>query len=626
MFMLMAVLASVIFGITDIIFMHKDKKFLAMFFSTIRDILCCNFLTIGILEIVWQFTNGKSFFPVSNYTKYFPFIYFGMLLAVGFLWMFVFALIDRQIEYKTEKIQKKWQKVLRIVSIVLFALGIAAFTGTIWGKETFGDIAPDQMLINMFAPREGTSDDIMDTLWTGPVFQTAAATLFFSIITLSNRIIIFIKNEKEQKLFTNLARTIIALVLAAAMLIGGVSYGVVQFELTKILKMYVIKSSFIEDNFVDPRDVKMEFPEKKRNLIHIYLESMENSYISKDMGGNMDENLIKPLTDLTKEGFSFSHLEKGFGGPVATTGCVWSVAAMVNMNCGIPMKVTTGANNYGEPGKFMPGAIAIGDILASQGYEQSLMFGATAKFGGLNFFYESHGNFNIKDYDYAKESGQIPKDYNVWWGYEDDKLFEFAKTELTRLYETGKPFNFVMETADTHFPDGYVSKNTPRTRNSQYADVIAYSASEVAKFVEWIKEQPFYDNTTIVLIGDHNSMDPNFFKDFDESYTRTTFNLILNPAPSIGKIPTERMKNRWFFNGDMFPTILASIGVKIEGDKLALGTNLFSDEQTLFEKYGGKKGWQKANKEFELASSYYNNYILKGEVVPFDPKNVTYYK
>jgi len=36
----------------------------------------------------------------------------------------------------------------------------------------------------------------------------------------------------------------------------------------------------------------------------------------------------------------------------------------------------------------------------------------------------------------------------------------------------------------------------------------------------------------------------------------------------------------------MYPTTLAALGVKIEGDRLALGTNLFSGKKTLTEEYG----------------------------------------
>lgn len=234
------------------------------------------------------------------------------------------------------------------------------------------------------------------------------------------------------------------------------------------------------------------------------------------------------------------------------------------------------------------------------------MFGADANFGGLNFYYKSHGDFNILDWRGVKEKGWIPEDYNVWWGYEDDKLYEFAKRELTRLSETGKPFHFCMETADTHFPDGYQVPGMPTPYESPYANVILYSQEQTVKFVRWIQEQPFYENTTIVLIGDHLSMDQKFFEGFDTNYKRTCFNLILNPAPNVRDIDNSRLHNRDWANFDMFPTMLASIGVEIEGNRLGIGTNLFSDEQTLFE----RDGIEFVNEILEKRSNFYNENIL----------------
>jgi phosphoglycerol transferase len=37
---------------------------------------------------------------------------------------------------------------------------------------------------------------------------------------------------------------------------------------------------------------------------------------------------------------------------------------------------------------------------------------------------------------------------------------------------------------------------------------------------------------------------------------------------------------------DMFPTTLAALGCQIEGDRLGLGANLFSDQPTLMERVG----------------------------------------
>ncbi len=627
MFILMAVLAGLLVGAADAFVLKRGKNLFHQICVLVGDAIGSNLISLFVTDVIYKYFDRVSLFPLTIHSNKLPFIYFAITFVIGMACVFVLSLIDSKLRYEKRAQQKKIYTALNIVSVVLTALGTAAFTGTLWGQDQFEGVEPDQMIINLFSPTEGTNPEVMESLWKGPVLQTVTVTFFFALFALSRRVLKMKRTEKEICIFPIVLRRVISGVLSLAIFIGGVAFGVKEFQLQQLYSMYTTESDFIEVNFADPREVKLQFPDKKRNLIHIYLESMENTFLSKKQGGYLQENLMKPLTDLAKEGISFSHRKKGFGGPVIATGSTWSVASMINMHSGLPMKVPTGGNDYGSQDNFLPGAVMLGDILESQGYEQSLMFGASAKFGGLNFMYESHGDYNILDYDGVKEKGWIPEDYKVWWGYEDDKLYEFAKRELTRLHETGKPFNFVMETADTHCQDGYVGPNTPTPRDSQYANVIAYSASEVTKFVRWIQKQPFYENTTIVLIGDHLSMDKKFFKDMDENYLRTTFNLILNPAGDLLDIPKSRTQNRWYFNGDMFPTILASIGVKIEGEKLGLGTNLFSGEPTLFEMHGeGEKGWQKANDLMKLKSEFYNENILVGNNEPFDTKNVSEYK
>lgn len=629
LFISLGIVAGLIIGLLDVMVFKRGKKPINKIFAVIGDVLASNIVSVYVMDLIHRVFLDCSVFKLAPITKALSFGYMGLTAGIGFLWILTVALLDGRMFCKKETVKfKKTLTFTSVLSVVLVALGMAAFTGTNWSKETFGDVDPDQMIVNIFSPADGTSSEIMGTLWKGPVLQTVAVTFLFALFVFSSRALYMQSKVKEngRRIFSVAFRKIIAFILAIAFIAGGIAYGIREFQLVTLYDMYYSESEFIAANFANPREVKMKFPKEKRNLIHIYLESMENTYLSKDLGGYMDENLIKPLSDLAEEGVTFSHLEEGFGGPVATMGCTWSVASMVNMTTGLPMKVPTGGNDYGSPNNFLPGAVTLGDILKAQGYEQTLMFGATAKFGGLNYFYESHGGFNMLDYDGVKEKGWIPKDYKVWWGYEDDKLYEFAKRELTRLGETGKPFHFVMETADTHCQDGYVSPKTPTPRDSQYANVIAYSADEVTKFVRWIQDQPFYENTTIVLIGDHLSMDKKFFADMDKSYHRTTFNLILNPANNLQYIPEERRFNRWWYNGDMFPTILASMGVIIEGDRLGLGTNLFSGTPTIMEENGeGRKGWDFINEAFSCKSDMYNETILVGNNEPFDNKNVTEY-
>ena len=64
--------------------------------------------------------------------------------------------------------------------------------------------------------------------------------------------------------------------------------------------------------------------------------------------------------------------------------------------------------------------------------------------------------------------------------------------------------------------------------------------------------------------------------------TRFVYNVFLN-AENATDI---HAKNRRFCTMDFFPTVLASIGVDIKGNRLGLGTDLFSGEKNLAE--GGR--------------------------------------
>lgn len=479
-----------------------------------------------------------------------------------------------------EKLKKRDYIIKTLLSLG-FILGLVFIFFSTWFVGFFGQITPEQFLFNLKAPLKGTESGMTGEILKSPVLNIVLCTIPFLIFVNLKYDIFMVNKNNEKKVFLNKKRVrIISIVLSMVIMIGGVSFGVNKLQLQKVAKAYLSSSTYLADNYVDPRDVKMTFPKKKRNLIHIYLESVENSYLNKELGGYMDVNLMPELTELYKEGLSFSNTDK-FGGPHTTYASEWSVAAMINMGAGLPLKIPMGRNSYGKAGSFLPGAITIGDILEAQGYNQTIMFGADADFGGLTTYFTTHGKFNIFDHKAAKEKGLIPKDYDVWWGYEDDKLYEYAKDEITRLANEDKPFNFTMETADTHFPDGYLSEKAEKKHDSQYANVISYSTKEAVNFVKWIQKQPFYKDTTIVITGDHPSMDKKFFKDFDPNYERTIINLILN-AP----VTTDNVQNRQYAPFDMFPTILSTLGVEIEGDRLGLGTNLYSNKKTIIEEQG----------------------------------------
>lgn len=614
-------ITGIILALANHFLFEKNKKTLAIVNDLLFFIVPFNIVSLSLLKYLFSKPN---ILESSIYTSVFSLIYIGFTLICGAIFLFTKSILNSKVilsskinfSKSTDESTKK-SLLIKVISILFFIIGVTFIFFSNWFIDYFGIITPEQFLFNLKSPLKGTSTDMFKEIFMTPVFAIIASTTVFLIFMNFSYDISLTKDSIKKKILSKRILSKVSFILAFVCLVIGVPYGSHKLNLSKVVKAYYSNSNYFDENYVDPRDVKMSFPSKKRNLIHIYLESIENTYLSEELGGYMNYNLMPELTELSKEGISFSNNDK-FGGPYQTYGSSWSVAGMVNMSAGIPLKIPIGANSYGKSGSFLPGTITIGDILEAQGYNQTIMFGADSDSGGLTTFFNTHGSFNIFDYKSAKEKGLIPKDYNVWWGFEDDKLYEYAKDELTRLHKEGKPFNFTMETADTHFPDGYLSENVENKYPEQYSNVIAYSTKEAVKFIRWIQEQPFYENTTIVVTGDHLSMDKNYFKEFDPSYHRTIFNLILN-AP----ITTDNVKNREFAPFDMFPTILASMDVQFEGDKLGLGTNLFSDKKTLIE----EEGLESLQDGLERNSNYFNDkFISEKRNSIFENTLVTYRK
>ena len=103
------------------------------------------------------------------------------------------------------------------------------------------------------------------------------------------------------------------------------------------------KSTYIEDNYVDPATTTLTFPEKKRNLIYIFLESMEMSYSDRDSGGLFDESLIPELTELAKDtnniDFAGKDQSTKLDGGNALKYSTWTMAGMWAATSGLPLKM-----------------------------------------------------------------------------------------------------------------------------------------------------------------------------------------------------------------------------------------------------------------------------------------------
>ena len=460
--------------------------------------------------------------------------------------------------------------------------------------ETWGGLSIDEIIFHLKVPLEGTN---MDVVIDGINRCVPIAVVMFLMMTA---VLIGMKQKKKV--------TIICMFLIMSLSIGttvkAAYHMYEELDVEKYLKNQKQESELIQKSYVDPRSVSITFPEKRRNLIYIYLESMESTYASKDAGGEFDENYIPELTDLARNNVSFSNSDK-LGGAYTVTGSTWTMAAIFAQTLGLPLKLPENVNNQNEVlqdnNSLSTSAYNLEDILGENGYKQCFMIGSNASFGGRRSYFNSHSECEIWDIFTARESGKIPDDYDVWWGYEDIKLFEYAKEKLLQMQESEQPFHLTLLTADTHGEDGYVCELCEdEFGDNQYANVLACSSKRVSEFVQWVQEQPFYENTTIILTGDHLTMDSDFCEDLDY-YDRRVYNAFIN-LPDGLDTSFEKTHYREFTTMDMFPTTVAALGAKIEKNKLGLGTNLFSNEKTLVEKYG----IEELNQELMKKSVFYD--------------------
>jgi len=482
-----------------------------------------------------------------------------------------------------EKQPSKWKEILlkilywvgEILTVFLAGLSVLLALSVRWMFATWTNLSMDELVYHLTAPLDGTNTDM--------IWDYVRVCAVPTILVIFFLILILIAWRKKEKV--HLFRGIINLVALVGIIVM-LGYTWTELGVGDYLKDQNTESKFIEDEYVDPTDVEVVFPEQKRNLIYIFLESMETTYSDVDDGGAFDENVIPELTEIAQTNEDFSGADPKLNGGYSLAGTTWTMGAMFAQTSGLPLNISISANDMDTQDSFFPGVTTLGDILSDAGYTQTLLIGSEAQFGGRKLYFQEHGNYEMEDYSYAIENGLIPSDYKVWWGYEDQKLFEFAKEKLLQLSQGDEPFNLTMLTVDTHFEDGYVCEQCPTEYDTQYSNVMACSSRQVGEFLKWIQQQDFYENTTIVISGDHPTMDSDYCAEIDQegNYDRRVFTAYINAAAYA-----QDQQERTYSTFDNFPTTLAALGVQIDGDRLGLGTNLFSGTKTLLEEFGNSK-------------------------------------
>ncbi len=356
-------------------------------------------------------------------------------------------------------------------------------------------------------------------------------------------------------------------------------------------------SNFYAENYVDVLSKPLKNTQK-RNVIVIFAESFnENLRVVDEEGIALQDsdsirfsNFIEGYVQRWTQGALFSALT---GVHIHYVSDFWRYKKKMKYTRYMGMMVLEAdeINKLGERFEFdTPNIGSVGKLSAKDGYQNLFVKGGHLDFSGTRNFLTANGFLAENIYgmlELEKELGHIENKINNFQGYDDTVTFNVFKRKISEL-DAEKPFFAVMFTLDTHL--GYtvslkeVQKETIKNLND---------------FIGWFKKQAFYENTTLVVLGDHNPMGAKV-KTGAKIYN-AFFNLPDNLKQDV-------KKERTFNQIDMFPTLLEIMGYELPERKAGVGVSLFSDKKTLAERYSYQKQVDIFNKN---DSFYYQLWQLK---------------
>lgn len=332
-------------------------------------------------------------------------------------------------------------------------------------------------------------------------------------------------------------------------------------------------------------------PVSKRNLILIYIESLENTYSNTSIFGR---DLLKPLHDLSPNAHSFQNY-------LQAKGADWTIAGIIATQCGIPLQTYGhGKNDFGSKVKsFMPGAICLGDILKDAGYKNVFLGGAFVSFSGKSTFLKDHGYDELYGRTQWEEMGEGERNMGAW-GLYDDLLFKHARDKVHSLAKQGAPYNLTIHTVDTHHPDGFINATCKEQNGKGLADVVECTSRIVANFITDLRDTGYLQNTDIVILGDHLAMPNTLYTQLQNAQERTVYNSFI----TTGWLKKNRETMLHF---DMFPTILYMMGFRFPQNRLALGSSGFGQTNKRYEMMR-QYGLEEVNRKLAGSSKTYRSF------------------
>lgn len=300
--------------------------------------------------------------------------------------------------------------------------------------------------------------------------------------------------------------------------------------------------------------------QKGKNVIVIQMEAFQNFPLHQSLDG---QELTPVLNGLAGEGFYFPHVFQQVG-PGNT-----SDAEFMSNTSVYPIATLAMSTGFGD--RELPG---LPRLLRDKGYEAYTFHVNKVGFWNRNELYPALGFNGYYDKGYFKN------DHFNAFGASDEQLYATAVEKLAALQKKGTPFYAQLVTASSHhpfqIPDSFKKIKVPDklqgTMLGDYLTAVNYTDYAVGTLIDGLKQQGMWENTVLVLYGDHFGLQP---KDvpaeqveealgtpYDDRISRFNIPLIIHvPGMEQGQV-VERTGGQL----DVLPTVANLLGVALKDE------------------------------------------------------------
>jgi len=204
--------------------------------------------------------------------------------------------------------------------------------------------------------------------------------------------------------------------------------------------------------------------------------------------------------------------------------------------------------------KLSPTQATLASVLKDNGYTTGAVIGSAvldSRFGlnhGFDFYYD-HFDFNRlqeSNLDEMERPGNIVADVTLDW--------------LSKNYQ--KKFFLWMHLYDPHYPYRPPPPYSEQYKDRPYDGEIAFADAQVGRLIEFLKNKGLYQNTLIILSGDHGE---SLGEHGEKTHGFFIYNATLH-VPLIIHLPGDihaRTVQNLVNLADLMPTVLAALDVQI---------------------------------------------------------------